>query len=75
MLGQVIERYKLSDGGKMIEVIISVDDPGVFTTPRSAMQRFRRVPREWSEDICAENNFDFLQYELAPLPQAAQPDF
>jgi hypothetical protein len=71
----VIERYKLIDGGKMIEVMMSVDDPGAFTTPWSAMQRFRRVPREFSEDICAENNFDFLQYEVAPLPQAAQPDF
>jgi hypothetical protein len=39
------------------------------------MQRFRRVPHEWSEDICAENNFDFLRYEVAPLPQAAKPDF
>jgi len=71
----VIERYKLIDGGKMMEVMISVEDPGAFTTPWSAMQRFRRVPREWTEDICAENNFDFLQYEVAPLPQAAKPDF
>jgi hypothetical protein len=71
----VIERYKLIDGGKMMEVMISVDDPGAFTTPWSAMQRFRRVQREWTEDICAENNFDFLQYEVAPLPQAAKPDF
>jgi hypothetical protein len=71
----VIERYKLIDGGKMMEVMMSIDDPGAFTTPWSAMQRFRRVPREWSEDICAENNFDFLQYEVTPLPQAAKPDF
>jgi hypothetical protein len=71
----VIERYKLTDGGKGIEVRIAVDDPGAFTTPWSAMQRFRRVPHEWSEDICAENNFDFLRYEVAPLPQAAKPDF
>jgi hypothetical protein len=53
--------------------MISVDDPGAFTTPWSALQRFRRVPREWSEDIDAENNFDFLQYEVARLPQAAKP--
>ena len=71
----VIERYKLIGGGKMMEVRILVDDLGAFTTPWSAMQRFRRVPREWSEDICAENNFDFLQYEVVPLPQAARPDF
>ncbi len=71
----VIERYKLVDGGKMMEVMISVEDAGAFTTPWSAMQRFRRVSREWSKDICAENNFDFLKYEVAPLPQAAKPDF
>jgi hypothetical protein len=71
----VIERYRLIDGGKMMEVAISVEDPGAFTMPWSAMQRFRRVPRAWSEDICAENNFDFLQYEVVPLPQAATPDF
>jgi hypothetical protein len=71
----VVERYKLIDGGKMMEVFISVDDPGAFTTPWSAMQRFRRVPREWSEDICAENNFDFLQYDVVPLPQSDKPDF
>ncbi len=71
----VIERYKLIDAGQIMEVMISVDDPGAFTTPWSALQRFRRVQREWTEDICAENNFDFLQYEVAPLPQAAKPDF
>jgi hypothetical protein len=71
----VIEHYRLVDGGKMMEVAISVEDPGAFTMPWSAMQRYRRVPREWSEDICAENNFDFLQYEVVPLPEAAVPDF
>jgi hypothetical protein len=70
----VIERYKLIDGGRMMEVMISVDHPGAFTT-WSAMQPFRRVPRQWSEDLCAENNFDFLEYEVAPRPQAAKPDF
>ena len=71
----VVERYKLTDGGKMIEVLMTIDDPGAFTTPWSAMQRFRRVARQWSEDICAENNVDFLQYEVAPLPQTDRPDF
>jgi hypothetical protein len=71
----VVERYKLVDGGKMIEVRINVDDPGAFTKPWSATQRFRRIPREWTEDICAENNYDFLGYEVVPLPQADKPDF
>jgi hypothetical protein len=29
----VIERYKLTDGGKAIDVSIHVEDPGAFTTP------------------------------------------
>jgi hypothetical protein len=55
--------------------MISVDDPGALTTSWSAVQRVRRVPRERNEDMGAERNFDFLQYEVAPLPQAAKPDF
>ena len=71
----VVERYKLTQGGKMIDVLINVDDPGAFTTPWSATQQFRRVPYNWTEDICAENNYDFLKYEVMPLPQASKPDF
>jgi hypothetical protein len=71
----VVERYRLLNDGDAMEVLIQVDDPGAFTMPWSAMQRFRRVPREWTEDICAENNLDFLQYEVVPLPQADKPDF
>jgi len=71
----VVERYKLTQGGKMIDVAITVDDPGAFTTPWSAVQRFRRIPHEFTEDICAENNFDFLKYDVVPLPQASKPDF
>jgi hypothetical protein len=52
-----------------------VDDAGAFTTTWSAIQRFRRVAREWTEDICAENNFSFLNYDVVPLPQADKPDF
>ena len=55
----VIERYKLT----------------AFTTPWNAKQRFRRIDREWDEDICADNNADFLHYEVVPLPHADRPDF
>jgi hypothetical protein len=71
----VIERYKLTDGGKAIDISIHVEDPGAFTTPWNAKQRFRRIDRVWEEDICAENNADFLHYEVVPLPHADRPDF
>lgn len=38
----VIERYHLTDGGKILEVNIHVDDPGAFTMPWDAIQRFRQ---------------------------------
>jgi hypothetical protein len=73
----VVERFKLTDGEKMLDVLITVDDPGAFTTPWSAIQRFRRVqtgPME--EAICAENNVNpFSSFEVVPIPQADKPDF
>lgn len=38
----VVERFHLIDGGKLLEVNIHVEDPGAFTTPWDAIQRFRK---------------------------------
>jgi hypothetical protein len=37
----VIERFRLIDGGKILEANVHVEDPGAFTTPWNAIQRFR----------------------------------
>ena len=71
----VVERYKLNADRKTFDVLIDVDDPGAFTTPWSAVQRFRRVPREFTEDVCAENNGNYFGYDVTPLPHADKPDF
>jgi hypothetical protein len=42
----VVERFRLIDGGKTLEVSVHVEDPGAFTTPWNAMQRYRRVEPE-----------------------------
>jgi hypothetical protein len=39
----VVERFHLMNGGKILEVNIHVEDPGAFTTPWNAIQRYRRV--------------------------------
>ena len=39
----VVERFRLIDGGKAMEVKIHVEDEGAFTTPWNAIQRFRRA--------------------------------
>lgn len=38
----VIERFRLLDGGKTLEANVHVEDPGAFTMPWDAIQRFRR---------------------------------
>jgi hypothetical protein len=72
----VVERFKLTGGGAMLEVLVMVDDPGAFTMPWSALQRFRRVRAgPMAEDICAENNINPFSFDVVPIPQADKPDF
>jgi hypothetical protein len=39
----VVERFKMVEDGKTLQVSVTVDDPGAFNMPWSAMQRWRRV--------------------------------
>jgi hypothetical protein len=72
----VVERYRLTDGGNMLEVAFQVEDPGAFTTRWSAIQRFRRVHRApMSELPCVESNTRYFNYETYPVPSADKPDF
>ena len=77
----VVERYRIVDGGKALEVQVHVEDPGAFTMPWNAVQRYRRVDEKGKatdirqmggpleEMSCAENN------SLGPIPTAIRPDF
>jgi hypothetical protein len=72
----VVERFKLIEGGKTLQSVVTVDDPGAFNMPWSATQRWRRVAnRPATESICAENNTNFFNYEVVPIPQADKSDF
>jgi hypothetical protein len=72
----VVERYRLMNDGKMLEVAFEVEDPGAFTMRWSALQRFRRVQRgAMTEQPCAETNVRYFEYDTVPVPTAAKPDF
>jgi hypothetical protein len=85
----VVERFQLTNGGKTIQVDIHVEDPGAFTTPWNAVQRFARWDKgtilDKGESICAESAaYDYFNTGnygashvsgLAPIPQADEPDF
>ena len=72
----VVERFKLLDGGNILQDTITVEDPGAFNMKWSAEQRWRRTNRGPIEEIsCAENNEGFYDYDVCPIPQADKPDF
>jgi hypothetical protein len=74
---RVVERFKLTEGGKTMEVTINIDDPGAFNMPWSARQTFHRTRTgKMEEAICAENNFAFEgDAAVAEIPKADRPDF
>ena len=72
----VVERFKMIEDGKTLQAIVTVDDPGAFNMPWTAIQRWRRVSgRPLTEMMCAENNLNFFNYEVVPIPQAEKADF
>src|SRR5258706_6233249 len=69
----VVERWRIVEGGSMMESVFTVDDPGTFYRPWTAMRRYRRVQQEPIEQICAENNMsNIFDYHV---PTADKPDF
>ena len=72
----VVERFRVVDGSKTLEVRIAVDDPGAFNTEWHAVQRFKRWTQgPMAPSACAENNFDYFTYKVEPIPQAEKSDF
>jgi hypothetical protein len=71
---RVIERFRVVNDGKTLQVDVHVEDPGAFTTPWSTVQRYDRVQQGGLVEFpCAENNFDLG--DLDPMPEAKTPDF
>jgi hypothetical protein len=70
-----VERYKLVEGGKAIEISIEVEDPGAFTTKWTARQRWVRQQEPLMEVHCNENNEDLFNLYPVPSPKAEKPDF
>jgi len=75
----VVERWKVVDAGKAIEVTVTVDDPGAFKQPWTGKARWEKVDRgAMLESICAENIGQFeklFNLREYPMPEAKTPDF
>jgi hypothetical protein len=71
----VVERYKLTNDGNRLEVLVVVEDPDTFNELLHMIQRWRKVKNPMLETVCAENNGDHFGKNLFPIPQANKPDF
>jgi hypothetical protein len=68
--------------GKWLQLLFTVDDPNVFTTPWSATVTFGPAVQSvalganaWPEDVCAENPHKYGTEEDVQLPTARVADF
>ena len=71
----MVERYTVSEDGKSLSALVTVEDPETFNGPIILTKKWFRVDSPMIESICAENNFDFFDQGLVPIPEAKQPDF
>jgi hypothetical protein len=61
--------------GKGLQLQFTVEDEGVFTTAWSATKTYRRVFRNWPENVCAENPHKYNTEKDVAVPTADKPDF
>jgi hypothetical protein len=68
----VIERWRMIDGGKKLEVEFTIEDQDTFNEPWKAAVRFDRAQDTLEENICVEGNLVLFDWDL---PEAKTPNF
>jgi hypothetical protein len=61
--------------GKALQLVFTVEDPGVFTMPWSASITRRRSTNEWPEFVCVENPHGYFPGKHADVPTADRSVF
>jgi hypothetical protein len=61
--------------GNHLQVYMTIDDPGVFTTPWSVTVTYGRGADQLPETVCSENIQEYFENKSADVPTAAKPDF
>ena len=71
----VIERIRLVEGGKKLEIHVTAEDPGTFVQPWQGTRLYNHITGDrggMSEVICQEGNRVAIDYGT---PTAVKPDF
>jgi hypothetical protein len=72
----VVERYRISDDGRSLDAVFTVEDHEAFTVPWSALADYVPDNRGWLETICPENaERQFWPGLPIYIPKDETPDF
>jgi len=70
-LGDVFSAHR----GKFLQLHLTIEDEGVFTTPWTATLTYVPGPDQLAEDVCAENRNQYYYNNEADVPRTDKPDF
>ena len=72
----VVERYRLTEGGKTLEVQVMIEDPASFIKPVQLLMHYRKAQGGIIESRCADGeSFNPFGQKEEPIPKADRPDF
>jgi hypothetical protein len=69
--GDVFSQHR----GKFLQLHVTVEDEGVFTTPWTATLTYVPGPDQIPETVCAENPREYYNNKDSDVPKAEKPDF
>jgi len=69
--GDVFSQHR----GKFLQLHVTIEDEGVFTTPWTATLTYVPGPDHISEGVCAENPREYYNSKDSDVPKAEKPDF
>lgn len=70
-IGDVFSNHR----GKFLQVALTIEDAGVFTTPWTSTMTYVPSPDPLVEGVCAENPREYYNNRDTDLPKADKPDF
>jgi hypothetical protein len=69
--GDIFSKHR----GKFLQLHVTIEDAGVFTTPWTATLTYVPWPGPIAEGVCAENRHEYYNNRDSDVPQAETPDF
>ena len=64
----VVERFRMVENGKFLEIQTTVEDPKAFTSPYTFTRYSQKTDAERGEDVCNQDPLLWLEIYKGPKP-------